>query len=189
VLFRCRHHAVCGSDIFPGSLWQRPTPSAPASGAAFSGPVFRKPARALADEIEVNRGYFGQVFGYYGFDHCASTAVPSAPVPAPLFSRKPPAPIRMRWASAAWWKSTPRWTGFRFRAFQAVRLSRRQGGRADLRRRSVAGEYARSTQGARDECTKAGSSIGKHATYHPAILRQVAAAGHTVGAHTCRMRT
>jgi peptidoglycan/xylan/chitin deacetylase (PgdA/CDA1 family) len=26
--------------------------------------------------------------------------------------------------------------------------------------------------------------IGKHATYHPEILRQVLAAGHTVGAHT-----
>ena len=26
--------------------------------------------------------------------------------------------------------------------------------------------------------------IGKHATYHPEILRQVAAAGHTIGAHT-----
>ena len=26
--------------------------------------------------------------------------------------------------------------------------------------------------------------IGKHATYHPEILKQVAAAGHTVGAHT-----
>jgi peptidoglycan-N-acetylglucosamine deacetylase len=36
-----------------------------------------------------------------------------------------------------------------------------------------------------DECTKAVFfSIGKHATYHPEILRQVAAAGHTVGAHT-----
>ena len=27
--------------------------------------------------------------------------------------------------------------------------------------------------------------IGKHATYHPEILKQVAAAGHTIGAHTC----
>ena len=27
-------------------------------------------------------------------------------------------------------------------------------------------------------------SIGKHATYHPEILRAGAAAGHTVGAHT-----
>ena len=27
-------------------------------------------------------------------------------------------------------------------------------------------------------------SVGKHATYHPEILRQVAAAGHTVGGHT-----
>ncbi|MBN9040260.1 MAG: oligosaccharide deacetylase [Rhizobiales bacterium 62-47] len=27
-------------------------------------------------------------------------------------------------------------------------------------------------------------AIGKHATYHPEILKQVAAAGHTVGAHT-----
>lgn len=30
----------------------------------------------------------------------------------------------------------------------------------------------------------ASSSIGKHATYHPEILKQVYAAGHTVGAHT-----
>ena len=36
-----------------------------------------------------------------------------------------------------------------------------------------------------EECTKAVFfPIGKHATYHPEILRQVAAAGHTVGAHT-----
>jgi peptidoglycan/xylan/chitin deacetylase (PgdA/CDA1 family) len=36
-----------------------------------------------------------------------------------------------------------------------------------------------------DECTKAVFfPIGKHATYHPEILRQVMAAGHTVGAHT-----
>src|SRR5437660_10987573 len=34
-----------------------------------------------------------------------------------------------------------------------------------------------------DECTKAVFfPIGKHATYHPAILKQVAAAGHTDGA-------
>jgi len=36
-----------------------------------------------------------------------------------------------------------------------------------------------------DECTKAVFfPIGKHATYHPEILKQVATAGHTVGAHT-----
>src|SRR5712675_815649 len=36
-----------------------------------------------------------------------------------------------------------------------------------------------------DECTKAVFfPIGKHATYHPEILKQVAAAGHSVGAHT-----
>jgi peptidoglycan/xylan/chitin deacetylase (PgdA/CDA1 family) len=36
-----------------------------------------------------------------------------------------------------------------------------------------------------DECTRAVFfPIGKHATYHPEILRLVAAAGHTVGAHT-----
>jgi peptidoglycan/xylan/chitin deacetylase (PgdA/CDA1 family) len=36
-----------------------------------------------------------------------------------------------------------------------------------------------------NECTKAlFFPIGKHATYHPEILRQVLAAGHTVGAHT-----
>jgi peptidoglycan/xylan/chitin deacetylase (PgdA/CDA1 family) len=36
-----------------------------------------------------------------------------------------------------------------------------------------------------DECAKAVFfPIGKHATYHPEILRQVLAAGHTVGSHT-----
>jgi len=36
-----------------------------------------------------------------------------------------------------------------------------------------------------DECTKAVFfPIGKHTTYHPEILKQVYAAGHTVGAHT-----
>ncbi len=36
-----------------------------------------------------------------------------------------------------------------------------------------------------DECTKAVFfPIGLHSTYHPDILKQVAAAGHTVGAHT-----
>ena len=36
-----------------------------------------------------------------------------------------------------------------------------------------------------DQCTKGlFFSIGKHASYHPEILREVAAAGHTIGAHT-----
>ena len=36
-----------------------------------------------------------------------------------------------------------------------------------------------------DECTKGiFFPIGKHATYHPEILKTVAAAGHSVGAHT-----
>ena len=36
-----------------------------------------------------------------------------------------------------------------------------------------------------DECTKAVFfPIGKHTTYHPEILRQVSAAGHTIGSHT-----
>ena len=36
-----------------------------------------------------------------------------------------------------------------------------------------------------DQCVKAiFFSIGKHATYYPEILRQVVAAGHTVGSHT-----
>jgi peptidoglycan/xylan/chitin deacetylase (PgdA/CDA1 family) len=36
-----------------------------------------------------------------------------------------------------------------------------------------------------DECTKAVFfPIGLHSTYHPEILKQVAAAGHTIGSHT-----
>jgi peptidoglycan/xylan/chitin deacetylase (PgdA/CDA1 family) len=36
-----------------------------------------------------------------------------------------------------------------------------------------------------DQCVKATFfPIGKHATYHPDVLKQVAAAGHTIGSHT-----
>ena len=36
-----------------------------------------------------------------------------------------------------------------------------------------------------DECVKATFfKIGKHATYYPEIVKQVAAAGHSVGTHT-----
>jgi peptidoglycan/xylan/chitin deacetylase (PgdA/CDA1 family) len=36
-----------------------------------------------------------------------------------------------------------------------------------------------------EECVKATFfPVGKHATYHPEILRQVAEAGHTIGSHT-----
>ena len=36
-----------------------------------------------------------------------------------------------------------------------------------------------------DQCVKATFfPIGKHATYYPEILKQVAAAGHTIGSHT-----
>jgi peptidoglycan/xylan/chitin deacetylase (PgdA/CDA1 family) len=36
-----------------------------------------------------------------------------------------------------------------------------------------------------DECTKGVFfPVGKHTTYHPEILKQVAAAGHTIGSHT-----
>src|SRR5262245_20879688 len=36
-----------------------------------------------------------------------------------------------------------------------------------------------------DECVRATFfPIGKHATYYPEILRQVAAAGHSIGSHT-----
>ena len=36
-----------------------------------------------------------------------------------------------------------------------------------------------------DECTKGVFfPVGKHTTYHPEILKQVFAAGHTVGSHT-----
>ncbi|KRR10866.1 oligosaccharide deacetylase [Bradyrhizobium jicamae] len=36
-----------------------------------------------------------------------------------------------------------------------------------------------------DECTKAlFFPVGKHTTYHPEILKQVAVAGHTIGSHT-----
>ena len=75
--------------------------------------------------------------------------------------------------------------GLRLRAFQAARLPARQGSRADVRRRPVADNTPSVLKTLADECTKAMFfPIGKHATYHPEILKQVAAAGHTVGSHT-----
>ena len=75
--------------------------------------------------------------------------------------------------------------GFGFVQFKQFDFLDRQGGRADLRRRSVAGNTPAVLKALADECTKAVFfPIGKHATYHPEILKQVAAAGHTIGAHT-----
>ena len=101
-------------------------------------------------------------------------------------SRKLRAQIRMRSASAAWWKSTPR--ADRVSAFEHFKqldfLTDKEvvltfdDGPWPVNTPSVLKALA-------DECTKAVFfPIGKHATYHPEILRQVAAAGHTVGAHT-----
>ena len=73
----------------------------------------------------------------------------------------------------------------RLRAFQAARLPARQRSGADLRRRPVAGQHPAVLKALADHCIKAiFFPIGKHAIWHPEILKQVAAAGHTIGTHT-----
>jgi peptidoglycan-N-acetylglucosamine deacetylase len=91
----------------------------------------------------------------------------------------------MRSASAAWWKSTPRaGPGLVLPISSSSTFTDKEivltfdDGPWPLNTPSVLRTLA-------DECTKAVFfPIGKHATYHPEILKQVAAAGHSVGAHT-----
>ena len=75
--------------------------------------------------------------------------------------------------------------GIRLRAFQAARFPHRQGSRADLRRRPVAGQHARRAEGAGGRMHQRHVLRGRQArdlsSRNPA---QVLAAGHTVGTHT-----
>ena len=75
--------------------------------------------------------------------------------------------------------------GFGFETFQAARFPHRQGSRADLRRRPVAGQYAGGAEGARRRMHQGGVLPDRQArdlsSGNPAAG---AAAGHTVGAHT-----
>ena len=60
-----------------------------------------------------------------------------------------------------------------------------EGGGAYLRRWTVAGHTRAVLAALANHCTKATFfPIGKHALWHPEILKEVAAAGHTIGSHT-----
>ena len=121
---------------------------------------------------------------------CAPAAAPqAAPAPAPAPAapprnpQKPPAPIPTRSASAAPSRSTPRADpGFGFEHFKQLDFLRDKevvltfdDGPWPVNTPSVLKTLA-------DECTTGiFFSIGKHATYYPEILKQVFAAGHTIG--------
>ena len=75
--------------------------------------------------------------------------------------------------------------GFGFEHFKQMDFLRRQGSRADL----DDGPWPENTPSVlktlANECTTGiFFPIGKHATWHPKILKQVAAAGHVIGSHT-----
>ena len=75
--------------------------------------------------------------------------------------------------------------GFGFEHFKQHDFLRDRRSRAHLRRRPLAEQHAGGAGGARRPLRQGDFfPIGKHATYYPEILKQVAAAGHTVGSHT-----
>ncbi len=76
--------------------------------------------------------------------------------------------------------------GLRHVAISRLRLPAARRSRADLRRRPVAGDHAGRAQAALGaQCVQAVFfPIGKHAAWHPAVLKRVIAAGHSVGTHT-----
>ena len=86
----------------------------------------------------------------HGGDCRQAAACRAAPAPAPM-----PVQQKSTCANPERARRQPRGrdrhhgrTRLRLRAFQAVRLPHRQGSRADLRRRSVAGQHARRAEGA-----------------------------------------
>ena len=123
----------------------------------------------------------------------ASAAAAAAPAPLlprrqrpPRRPRKPLAPIPTRSASPASSKSTPPADpDFGFEHFKQLDFLRDKevvltfdDGPWPVNTPSVLKTLA-------EECTTGiFFPIGKHATYYPEILKQVAAAGHTIGSHT-----
>ena len=103
---------------------------------------FRRSAKA-ADDVDVTAAISA--------NHSAIAGDACCRPPRPPWSRSRPGALRQSGRA----RRQPRGRGrhhrrtrFRLRAFQAARFSRRQGSRADLRRRSVAGQHARGAQGA-----------------------------------------
>jgi peptidoglycan/xylan/chitin deacetylase (PgdA/CDA1 family) len=159
--------------------------------ARLSATGSAKPARALADEIEVTAAISAKSWAttastIAASTTTASTAVPSAPVPAtPVQPKTACANPDALGVSRVVEIDTTGGPGFGFEHFKQFDF---------LADKEVVltfddGPWPVNTpavlKALADECTKAVFfPIGKHATYHPAILRQVAAAGHTVGAHT-----
>ena len=103
-----------------------------------------------------------------------------------LRRRRAPAPIRTRSASPASWSiDTTGGPGFGFEHFKQLDFLADKEVVLTFDDGPWPGNTPAVLKALDDECTKAVFfPIGKHATYHPEILRQVAAAGHTVGAHT-----
>ena len=154
--------------------------------ARLSATGSAKPARALADEIEVTAAISAKSSATTASTIAASTAVPSAPVPAtPVQPKTACANPDALGVSRVVEIDTTGGPGFGFEHFKQFDF---------LADKEVVltfddGPWPVNTpavlKALADECTKAVFfPIGKHATYHPEILRQVAAAGHSVGAHT-----
>ena len=121
----------------------------------------------------------------------ASRAGRAAPLRCPDARRRSksarrPAPIPTRSASLASSRSTPPAARLRLRALQVATISCTPG---EVVLTFDDGPWLNNTpmvlKALADQCVKATFfPIGKHATYYPEILKQVAAAGHTIGSHT-----
>ena len=111
----------------------------------------------------------------------------AAPAPAaPARPRRPNAPIRTRSASTRTVQiDTTGGPGFGFQHFKAYDFLRDHEVVLTFDDGPWPGNTERVLKALADQCTKAMFfPIGKHAGWHPEILKQVAAAGHTIGSHT-----
>ena len=113
-------------------------------------------------------------------------SIPAKPPRRAAAGKRAPAPIRTRSASPAWSSiDTTGGPGFGFEHFKQLDFLTDKEVVLTFDDGPWPGNTPAVLKALADECTKGVFfAIGKHATYHPEILKQVAAAGHTVGAHT-----
>ncbi|MBV9562066.1 MAG: polysaccharide deacetylase family protein [Bradyrhizobium sp.] len=160
---------IAGMWFLGTSLWAHQT--APQTVAARkSDPLPLAPPTTLAkDDVEIT----------------ASISKPAAPVPAPILPKSTCANPDALGVSRVVEVDTTGGPGFGFENFKQLDFLTDKEVVLTFDDGPWPGNTPAVLKALADECTKGlFFPIGKHATYHPEILRQVLAQGHTVGAHT-----
>jgi len=164
--------AVAIAGIWFWASSPRADAAAPQTIAARKAEPLPAPAAKAKDDVEVTASL------------SSKAATPPAPAPAPVPAKSACANSRCARRQPHRRDRHHRRTGLRLPAIQAVRFPADK----EVVLTFDDGPWPTTPSVLKtlaDECTKAVFfPIGLHTTYHPEILKQVYAAGHTVGSHT-----